>query len=149
MGKKRQTALKELPVTCGKVTFGESSISIPIRFGRTDINVEAADQMFVCRRIQCSLSVGADPQQKLFDDGTEGPVEVQATAESKKLSVGKKHLGATLNFLLEDLDDAEAAHFANKTGVLKVFGVEDLPEAKRGRPPKGDGEDDDDGDEDD
>ena len=149
VGKKKQATLAELSVVCGKVTFGESSISIPIRLERGDIGIEAADQMFVGRRLKCMLCIGADPQQKLFEDGTEGPVDIQATAESKKLSVGRKHFGATLNFMLEDLNDAEAAHFANKSGTFTVFGVEDLPEAKRGRPAKSAGDDDDDGDEDD
>jgi len=145
VGKKRVQKLAELAVACGKVTFGESSISIPIRFERSDIAIEAADQMFVGRRITCSLSIAPDVQPKLFDDGETAPVIESVVTESKKLSVGKKHFGATLNFLLKDLDDAEAAHFANKSGTFSVYGVEDLPEAKRGRPAKStEGDDDDD-----
>jgi hypothetical protein len=139
--------LTKLPVVFGKVTFGEGSLSIPIRIDRTAIPIDAADQMFVGRRLTCQLSIEGDKQQKLagFDEESV-PDPIDSVAESKKLSVGKKHLGATLNFLLEGLDDAQAAHFANKTGTLSVMQVEDLPEAKRGRPPKGG--DDEDGEED-
>ena len=137
MAKRKAQVLTELPVAFGKVTFGEGSLSIPIRIERRDIPIDAADQMFVGRRLTCQLAIATDKQQKLFDDDAATASPIDSVAESKKLSVGKKHFGATLNFLLEGLDDAQAAHFANKTGTLSVMQVEDLPEAKRGRPPKG------------
>ncbi len=147
--KSESEALCVLAVQFGKVTFGEGSLSIPIRVERSKIALGAADKMFVGRRLTCSLEVGqaGDDQKELFDKGT-GVEPIESVAESKRMAVGKKHFGATLNFLLEGVDDGNASHFANKAGTLTVTGVEDLPEAKRGRPPKSaEADGDDDGDE--
>ena len=107
--------------------------------------------MFVARRIKARIvaSGSADKDQQPLPGMDDVKPDMTMIFECKGLGVKRKAYSATLNVMAEDLDDGTFSHFANKIGKLVVFKIDELPEGKRGRKPKGEQDDDADDDDDD
>ena len=130
MAKRRKKPIVDVVVKFKKVTFGAQSVSIPIEVDREDLNLEAAEGLFVARRVTCTIIASTeDPKQTTFLDD-DGPAELSAVAEVKSMSVKKKSYGTTLNFMLDDVDQDMAIRFANRQGKFAVTGVEELDDEK-------------------
>lgn len=142
--------LANLKVKFGKVSFGGEVASVGISIARDAILPEAAIELFVARRLKCRIVAtgDADPDQTVMPGMDYIKPDMTLLFECKGLGVKRKSFSATLNVMAEDLDDGQFSHFANKVGKLIVTKIDELPEGKRGRKPKGeqDADDDDEGD---
>lgn len=140
--------LANLKVKFGKVSFGADVASVGVSIGRDAIDAQAAIELFVARRIKARIVAtgDADPDQTTIPGMEDVKPDMTLLFESKGLSVKRKSFAATLNTMIEDLDDNGFSHFANKVGKLVVTKIEELPEGKRGPKSKGgtDGDTDDD-----
>ena len=146
--------LANLAVKFGKVSFGGEVASVGISIAREAISPDAAIELLVARRLKGRIRAtgNADPDQTTLPGMEDVKPDMTLLFECKGLGVKRKTYSATLNVMAEELDDGTFSHFANKTGTLVVTKIEELPEGKRGRKPKGEqdaDEDDDDMDGDD
>ena len=141
--------LANLAVKFGKVSFGGEVASVGVSIARDVILPEAAIELFVARRLKGRIRAtgNADPDQTTLPGMEDVKPDMTLLFECKGLGVKRKTYSATLNVMAEDLDDGTFSHFANKTGTLVVTKIEELPEGKRGRKPKGeqDADEDEDG----
>lgn len=141
--------LADLAVKFGKVSFGGEVASVGISIQRDAILPEAAIELFVARRLKGRIVAtgSADPDQTTLPGMDDVKPDMTLLFECKGLGVKRKAYSATLNVMAEDLDDGTFSHFANKVGKLTVTKIDELPEGKRGRKPKGeqDADDDDEG----
>lgn len=138
--------LANLNVKFGKVSFGGEVASVGVSIPRDAITPDAAIELFVARRIKGRIMAtgNADPDQTSLPGMDDIKPDMTLLFECKGLGVKRKSFSATLNVMAEDLDDGTFSHFANKTGTLVVTKIDELPEGKRGRKPKGETELDDD-----
>jgi len=138
--------LANLKVKFGKVSFGGEVASVGISIARDAILPEAAIELFVARRLKCRIVAtgDADPDQTVMPGMDDIKPDMTLLFECKGLGVKRKSFSATLNVMAEDLDDGTFSHFANKVGKLIVTKIDELPEGKRGRKPKGEQDADDD-----
>lgn len=141
--------LANLNVKFGKVSFGGEVASVGISIPRDAILPDAAIELFVARRIKGRIVAtgSADPDQQSLPGMDDVKPDMTMIFECKGLGVKRKSFSATLNVMAEDLDDGTFSHFANKVGKLIVTKIDELPEGKRGRKPKGEGSEPDDDDE--
>lgn len=136
--------LANLAVKFGKVSFGGEVASVGVSIPRDAITSDAAIELFVARRLKGRIVAtgGADANQQPLPGMDDVKPDMTLLFECKGLSVKRKAFSCTLNVMAEDLDDGTFSHFANKSGKLIVTKIEELPEGKRGRKPKGDTDDD-------
>ena len=136
--------LANLAVKFGKVSFGGEVASVGVSIARDVILPEAAIELFVARRLKGRIRAtgNADPDQTSLPGMEDVKPDMTLLFECKGIGVKRKAYSVTLNVMAEDLDDGTFSHFANKTGTLVVTKIEELPEGKRGRKPKGDTDDD-------
>lgn len=138
--------LANLQVKFGKVSFGGEVASVGISIARDAIMPDAAIELFVARRLKGRIVAtgGADANQQPLPGMDDVKPDMTLLFECKGLGVKRKTFSATLNVMAEDLDDGTFSHFANKQGKLIVTKIDELPEGKRGRKPKGEQDVDDD-----
>lgn len=121
----------DLAVEFGGVSIGETSARIGVRIPREDLNIDAADDAFAGRRLNgmISLQTREERRQKNLDgmeDNT--PRTMESVFDVKRFGVSLKDISIGLTFALSEIDVAELAHFAKRSGTLKCSVVGPIPE---------------------
>lgn len=136
MGTVERTAVLNVPVEFGGVSFGDHVARIGVRVIRQRLNIDAADGALCGRRLNGKIMVcppDEDGTQTHFDGDPEH--EVDGVFDVAGFRVSPKHISCGLAFNLSDIDDSELSKFAKKTGRLVVYSVEQLAtKAKDAKP---------------
>jgi hypothetical protein len=129
MTAKRIDKGQSIPVTFGNVTFGEEIASIGVKIDRVHFSPQKADETFCGRRIQGTIAAGPcggnSGQRVMWSDLDH---RIDATLESKGVSLKPEYIRATLNLCLRDIEIETLAQFAKRDGLLLIGEVEDLPD---------------------
>ncbi|MGB0888913.1 MAG: hypothetical protein ACPGWS_01395 [Solirubrobacterales bacterium] len=118
----------DLPVKFGNVSIGESTARLTANFERDRIPLDLADDSFCERRLIGRVVLGhaddAPGQTKLVDSDH----VIAGAFDVKGFSVKTKAIGTGFTFVLEEIDVAELAKFANGRGRLIVDEVTEIPQ---------------------
>ena len=130
MSKKAREML-DVPVSFGRVSIGEGSVSIPVKIDREHLNPEAADGLLCGCRAKGEIAAGQEGTTEDPDQQTTFEIMKHRQTgmfEIKGYSVGPKAISATLNLLLKDVKVTEIVEFAKRSGRLRIESVAPLEE---------------------
>src|SRR3990172_2685644 len=124
----KETAVLDVAVQFGNVSFGDATARIALRIDRDKLNDDAAQQAFCGRRLKCRLLRGdSDTDQSFIGDlAVDGAIE--ATCDSPRVSFTPKHVAAGLTCALAEIDVGCLAGLAKRPGRLLIETAEDLPD---------------------
>ncbi len=131
MEKTKATQVLDVPVSFGRVSIGEGSVSIPIKIDREHLNPEAADGLLCGCRVKGEIAAGQEAATAAPDrQNTFEIMKHRQTGmfEIKGYSVAPKAISATLNVLLKDVKITEIVEFAKHDGRLRIESVAPLEE---------------------
>ncbi len=115
----------EVAVQFGGLSIGDQTARLGVRIARAFVDVEKADAVFVGKRLEVVVQLGAADadQMKLFDV----ELEVVGSVDVKRIGVAPDSISAGLTFNLASIDVATLARFSKGVGRLKVLTVSELP----------------------
>lgn len=115
----------EVAVQFGGLSIGDQTARLGVRIARAFVDVAKADAVFVGKRLEVVVQLGAADadQMKLFDV----ELEVVGAVDVKRIGVAPDAISAGLTFNLQSIDVATLARFSKCVGRLKVLTVADLP----------------------
>lgn len=122
-----------LPIDFGNLSIGDRTASLGFKLSREVFSLDDADHFLCGRRLTGSIIVQPNrdhPDQEYFE-GMDQKYLVEASFDIKSIRVTPKQLGGNLTFPLGEVNVSDLAHFAKRTGTLKIKGVEDLAAIKQ------------------
>ena len=131
MAKKQDKVLLDLAVAFNGVSIGESTARIGVTVDRSLLELKRADELLCGRRLTGRILVRKkgdhDDQATLPGmEDTQFVAAVDGNFDVKRLGVSPGEYSAGLTFALPEIKVGDLAKFANRTGKLQVYSVEDL-----------------------
>jgi hypothetical protein len=141
MAKKQQETVLELPVAFGNISIGDKTARIGINVDRGDMTISQADKNLCEKRLSGKIvsRPTGDHKDQAALPGMEFETALNGVFDVKGFSVSKDALSFGLTFALASIDVSCLAHFAKRSGWLKVNDIEAIPEKESSN---GDGEED-------
>lgn len=134
--------MKDYEAEFKKVSIGAEAASIGVHIKRHQLDIVEADGTFTNSQLNATFETEAGGKQPGQGELIEGATKITLTAvaTSKGLNVKTDDFSATLSMPVNDIDIPTLARLANRGGTITLERTGDAPEARRGRPPKAEGE---------
>lgn len=117
-----------LPIEFGGFSAGKTTARLGGTISRSKIDLLKADETFTQKRLTLSLVAApkeTDPSQQQLP---EMQTAIQGVADVKGLRVGLEDLGIGMTFNAASIELDHLMGLRNRSGVMTITGVEDIPE---------------------